>query len=88
MQTQTQKAALRYERASSAHAAAKEMVYLAEEGLKKEGRCFDPAWQEMLNHATLRVINIIVILYVIWEFCEDWDISHDNYIFCWNANVV
>ncbi|XP_055929056.1 SH3 domain-binding protein 5-like isoform X1 [Argiope bruennichi] len=55
LQTQTQKAALRYERASSAHSAAKEMVYLAEEGLKKEGRCFDPAWQEMLNHATLRV---------------------------------
>ncbi|XP_035220154.1 SH3 domain-binding protein 5-like isoform X2 [Stegodyphus dumicola] len=55
LQTQTQRAALRYERASSAHAAAKEMVYLAEEGLKKEGRCFDPAWQEMLNHATLRV---------------------------------
>nr|XP_042907820.1 SH3 domain-binding protein 5-like [Parasteatoda tepidariorum] len=55
LQTQTQKAALRYERASSAHSAAKEMVYLAEEGLKKEGGCFDPAWQEMLNHATLRV---------------------------------
>lgn len=68
LQTQTQKAALRYERTSSAHAAAKEMVYLAEEGLKKEGRCFDPAWQEMLNHATLRVINIIVILYVICNF--------------------
>ncbi|XP_054708740.1 SH3 domain-binding protein 5-like isoform X2 [Uloborus diversus] len=55
LQSQTQKAALRYERASSAHSAAKEMVFLAEEGLKKEGRCFDPAWQEMLNHATLRV---------------------------------
>jgi phage tail protein X len=25
--------------------AAKEMVYLAEEGLKTEGQCFDHAWQ-------------------------------------------
>ncbi|RLU26416.1 hypothetical protein DMN91_000210 [Ooceraea biroi] len=52
---ETQKAALRFERANSQHAAAKEMVYLAEEGLRTEGRCFDHAWQEMLNHATSRV---------------------------------
>ncbi|KAL1140926.1 hypothetical protein AAG570_000854 [Ranatra chinensis] len=52
---ETQKAALRFERANSAHAAAKEMVYLAEEGLTAEGRTFDHAWQEMLNHATMRV---------------------------------
>ncbi|XP_008216957.1 uncharacterized protein LOC100121161 isoform X2 [Nasonia vitripennis] len=53
--TETQKAAIRFERANSQHAAAKEMVYLAEEGLRTEGRCFDHAWQEMLNHATSRV---------------------------------
>lgn len=53
--TETQRAAIRFERANSQHAAAKEMVYLAEEGLKTEGRCFDHAWQEMLNHATFRV---------------------------------
>ncbi|XP_017761541.1 PREDICTED: uncharacterized protein LOC108551785 isoform X2 [Eufriesea mexicana] len=52
---ETQKAAIRFERANSQHAAAKEMVYLAEEGLRTEGRCFDHAWQEMLNHATARV---------------------------------
>lgn len=52
---ETQKAAIRFERANSQHAAAKEMVYLAEEGLRTEGRCFDHAWQEMLNHATSRV---------------------------------
>ncbi|XP_021933504.1 uncharacterized protein LOC110836541 isoform X2 [Zootermopsis nevadensis] len=51
----TQQAAVRFERANSAHAAAKEMVYLAEEGLSTEGRTFDHAWQEMLNHATMRV---------------------------------
>ncbi|XP_067137853.1 SH3 domain-binding protein 5-like isoform X2 [Centruroides vittatus] len=55
IQAESQKAALRYERASSAHTVAKEMVHLAEEGLQKEGRTFDPAWQEMLNHATKRV---------------------------------
>ncbi|XP_012270237.1 uncharacterized protein LOC105694293 isoform X2 [Orussus abietinus] len=52
---ETQRAAIRFERANSQHAAAKEMVYLAEEGLRTEGRCFDHAWQEMLNHATSRV---------------------------------
>ncbi|XP_066597203.1 uncharacterized protein [Prorops nasuta] len=52
---ETQKAAIRFERANGQHAAAKEMVYLAEEGLRTEGRCFDHAWQEMLNHATSRV---------------------------------
>lgn len=52
---ETQLAAIRFERANSAHAAAKEMVYLAEEGLCTEGRTFDHAWQEMLNHATMRV---------------------------------
>ncbi|CAH1403737.1 unnamed protein product [Nezara viridula] len=52
---ETQKAASKFERANSAHAAAKEMVYLAEEGLTAEGRTFDHAWQEMLNHATMRV---------------------------------
>ncbi|KAF5274817.1 hypothetical protein FQR65_LT00400 [Abscondita terminalis] len=50
---QTQIAAMRYERANSAHSAAREMVYLAEQGLG--GRTLDPAWQEMLNHATQRV---------------------------------
>ncbi|KAK0086834.1 hypothetical protein PV326_005430 [Microctonus aethiopoides] len=52
---EAQKAAIRFERANGQHAAAKEMVYLAEEGLRMEGRCFDHAWQEMLNHATERV---------------------------------
>ena len=53
---ETQKAAVKFERANSAHTAAKEMVFLAEEGLKAEGRTFDHAWQEMLNHATMRAI--------------------------------
>ncbi|XP_045762674.1 guanine nucleotide exchange factor rei-2-like [Maniola jurtina] len=51
---------LAYDKANSAHAAAREMVYLAEQGLARlaegsGGLTLDPAWQEMLNHATHRV---------------------------------
>lgn len=55
-----QTATLAYDKANSAHAAAREMVYLAEQGLARlaegsTGLTLDPAWQEMLNHATHRV---------------------------------
>eukprot|EP00095_Tigriopus_kingsejongensis_P009100 maker-scaffold295_size218279-snap-gene-1.30 protein:Tk09100 transcript:maker-scaffold295_size218279-snap-gene-1.30-mRNA-1 annotation:"sh3 domain-binding protein 5-like protein" len=52
---EAQHAAVRFEKASSAHEAAKEMVTLAEEGYAEKGLKFDSAWQEMLNHATNRV---------------------------------
>ncbi|XP_066949548.1 serine-rich adhesin for platelets-like isoform X2 [Macrobrachium rosenbergii] len=52
---ETQAAAVRYERAMSQHAAAREMVFLAEEGLMQKGCTFDHTWQEMLNHATSKV---------------------------------
>ena len=55
-QIETQKAALRFERACSQQAAAKEMVNLAEQGFFTRGQVFDPAWQEMLNHATIKVL--------------------------------
>ena len=54
---ETQNAALRFERACSQQSAAKEMVFLAEQGFFKKGQPFDPAWQEMLNHATMKVTN-------------------------------
>ncbi|XP_035606754.1 SH3 domain-binding protein 5-like [Oncorhynchus keta] len=55
-QQETQKAALSYERAVSMHTAAREMVYVAEQGLMADGRnTLDPTWQEMLNHATSKV---------------------------------
>ena len=44
-----------YERACSMHEAAKEMVQLAEQGYIQRDDCADPAWQEMLNHATMKV---------------------------------
>ncbi|XP_066516208.1 SH3-binding domain protein 5-like, a [Hoplias malabaricus] len=53
-QQETQKAALSYERAVSMHTAAREMVYVAEQGLTAD-RTLDQTWQEMLNHATAKV---------------------------------
>ena len=57
-QVETQKATRRYERACSQLVAAKEMVSIAEVGFfnRVKGQNFDPAWQEMLNHATLKVL--------------------------------
>ncbi|XP_041480749.1 SH3 domain-binding protein 5-like [Lytechinus variegatus] len=55
LQLETQKAALRFERACGMLTAAKEMVDLAEQGLFQDGRTFDANWQEMLNHATMKV---------------------------------
>ncbi|XP_065323896.1 SH3 domain-binding protein 5 homolog isoform X2 [Gordionus sp. m RMFG-2023] len=55
-QKRTQLAALEFQRANGIHAAAKETIRLAE---AKFGECqdsrFDAAWQEMLNHATVKV---------------------------------
>lgn len=56
-QQETQKAALRYERAVSMHTAAREMVYVAEQGLLADRNTMDPTWQEMLNHATSKVLS-------------------------------
>lgn len=57
-QQETQKAALSYERAVSMHTAAREMVYVAEQGLMADGKnTLDPTWQEMLNHATAKVLK-------------------------------
>ncbi|XP_030053646.1 SH3 domain-binding protein 5-like [Microcaecilia unicolor] len=54
-QQETQKAALRFERAVSMHNAAREMVFVAEQGLMADKNRLDPTWQEMLNHATSKV---------------------------------
>lgn len=40
------------------HTAAREMVYVAEQGLMADGKnTLDPTWQEMLNHATAKVMK-------------------------------
>jgi SH3-domain binding protein 5 len=56
-QIECQKAAVQYQRANEIHAAAKETVALAEQRFLSNSHewQFDGAWQEMLNHATLKV---------------------------------
>jgi hypothetical protein len=56
-QLDCQNAAIQYQRACGVHDAAKETITLAEERfLSQKGEWeFDSAWQEMLNHATIKV---------------------------------
>lgn len=58
-QLECQAAAISYQRASEIHAAAKETVALAEQRFMSNSHewQFDNAWQEMLNHATIKVMD-------------------------------
>ena len=58
-QAECQSAAVQFQRAAGVHAAAKETISLAEERfLDNSGEWqFDNAWQEMLNHATIKVMD-------------------------------
>ncbi|KAF7691375.1 SH3 domain-binding protein 5 [Silurus meridionalis] len=57
-QVEAQKATQEFQRAIEILRAAKETIALAEERLLEEdSRQFDSAWQEMLNHATQRVME-------------------------------
>lgn len=50
--------------------AAKETISLAEQRLLEDDkRQFDSAWQEMLNHATQRVIQICPSVYLFHILC-------------------
>ncbi len=66
IQEESNKAAMRYDKANSQHAASKEMIRMAESQLGSRVKTedvvdpsspspLDLAWQEMLNHATLKV---------------------------------
>ncbi len=60
-QAEAQKAAVNFQRANSIYQAAKETVSLAEERIvtdEGDRREFDSAWQEMLNHATMKVCRV------------------------------
>ena len=61
MHNESEQAAARYERACDNYNAAKDMVKKAEEKLKQDERFLDSACQEMLNHATIKVIDEQVI---------------------------
>ncbi|CAB4029696.1 SH3 domain-binding 5-like isoform X1, partial [Paramuricea clavata] len=54
---ESEQAAARYERACDNYNAAKDMVKKAEEKLKQDERFLDSACQEMLNHATIKVMD-------------------------------
>ncbi|XP_055620911.1 SH3 domain-binding protein 5 homolog [Toxorhynchites rutilus septentrionalis] len=58
-QLECQTAAIKYQRANEIHAAAKETVALAEQRFMSNSHewQFDNAWQEMLNHATIKVMD-------------------------------
>lgn len=58
-QVECQKAAVKFQRANEIHAAAKETVALAEKRFMSNSHewQFDNAWQEMLNHATAKVMD-------------------------------
>ena len=58
-QKECQSAATHYQRASGVHAAAKETIALAEQRFLTNANHweFDNAWQEMLNHATIKVME-------------------------------
>jgi len=40
------------------------MVNLAEQGYFKRTQQFDPAWQEMLNHSTTKVMLVTVNIFM------------------------
>lgn len=62
-QAETQHAAVQFRRASSFYKAAKETIHLAELRLAEDEVSFDEAWQEMLNHSTIKVCqNLLLIL--------------------------
>lgn len=66
MQVQCQQQAQLFQRASEIHAAAKETVALAEARFMSHQHewNFDQAWQDMLNHATIKVSIRIRIQHV------------------------
>lgn len=50
------------------HNAAREMVFVAEQGVMADKNRLDPTWQEMLNHATCKVSQAVPT----GPFCQFW----------------
>ena len=76
---ETQKAAYMYERACSMHEAAKEMVQVAEQGYMQREEMTDSAWQEMLNHATMKVKS---------RFSLNYDFSANHNTIVWVSHLL
>lgn len=63
LQSRCQRAAVQYERACQLHSQAKETITVAEQRFQNEPHTdFDAAWQEMLNHATIKVSKRYLLL--------------------------
>ena len=74
-EVELQKATVKFQRANSLYKAAKETVSLAEERMNEKTSDdaskpeFDSAWQEMMNHATLRVLLLHITLRLeVWRY--------------------
>ena len=64
-EVELQRATVKYQRAQSVYKAAKETVELAEQRMAEKTSEddrpeFDTAWQEMMNHATMKVSFIVL----------------------------
>lgn len=59
MTKECHQAAVNHEKAKSIHSAAKEMVYLAEQGLGEKST-LDTACQEMLSHAASKLYTFLI----------------------------
>ena len=55
---ETQQAAMEYKRAVNLQKAARDMVKVAEERVMTAEDKLDPTWQEMLNQANVKVIDV------------------------------
>ena len=58
---------MKYDKACSSLRAAKEMIAITEKKLEDHSGSFDSTWQEMLNHADVRVCIIILFAKLIVE---------------------
>ena len=58
----TQQAVMEYKKAVNRHKVARDMVKVAEERVMKADDKLDLSWQEMLNQANLKVINVKILL--------------------------
>ena len=61
---------MRYDKACSSLKAAKEMIAITEKKIEGLSGSFDATWQEMLNHADVRVGRMIYFLILQKEFSD------------------
>lgn len=81
-QFEAQKATIKFQRANSIYKAAKETVTLAEiQVVTEDGAAvsFNSAWQEMLNHATMKVCQSKLVCNQKWSVNQRGTLLHLKY---------